>query len=243
MCRILIIEDEPEIREGIRILLANEAYTFWEAENGEKGLELLTDDTDLVILDIMMPGMNGIEVCRQIRKRSSVPILFLTAKAQEMDMLIGLQTGADDYLVKPFSCMELNARVRVLLRRYHFYRGREENSFLPKADDLEIDHVKISLTHNEVFLDEREINLTETEYQILLLLMKKPNRTHSARAIYEEIWEEPYFYGANSTVMVHVKNLRHKIEEDPQKPQHILTVWGKGYQFRKQETAAERRIL
>lgn len=232
---ILIIEDEAEIREGIRILLGNEEYTFFEADNGEKGLALLTDEIDLVILDIMMPGMDGIEVCRQIRKQSSVPILFLSAKAQETDKLIGLKTGADDYLTKPFSYMELNARVKALLRRYYVYRGREENGSVSEVDYIEIDDVKVCVTHNEVLLREHETNLTETEYQILLLLMKKPNRAHSARLIYEKIWKEPYYYGANSTVMVHIKNLRRKIETDPQNPCHIMTVWGKGYQFRKQE--------
>lgn len=231
---ILLIEDEDEIREGIRILLDNDEYIFIEAENGEKGLELMNDDIDLIILDIMMPGMDGIEVCRHIREKYSVPILFLTAKALETDKLIGLKTGADDYLTKPFSYMELNARITALLRRYHVYRGREENSILPSSDYIEIDEVKIAKDRNEVFLFNKEIYLTETEYQILLMLMKKPNRSHSAKVIYEEIWKEAYFYGANSTIMVHIKNLRRKIENDPQNPCHILTVWGKGYQFRKQ---------
>ena len=232
--KILIIEDEAEIREGIRVLLENDDYSFIEAENGEEGLALLTDEIDLILLDVMMPGLDGIEVCSRIRQRSSVPIMFLSAKAQETDKLIGLKTGADDYLTKPFSYMELNARIKALLRRYHVYRGREENGSVPAADHIEIDDIRISLIHNQVLLGEQEINLTETEYQILLMLMKRPNRAHSAKTIYEEIWKEPYFYGANSTVMVHVKNLRRKIEADPQNPRHIITVWGKGYQFRKQ---------
>ena len=234
--QILIIEDEEEIREGIRVLLGSEGYVFVEAENGVRGLALLNDQIDLVILDIIMPGMDGITVCRQIRQRSSVPILFLSAKARETDKLVGLTTGADDYLTKPFSYMELNARVKALLRRYRVYRGREENGAVPNADSIELDGIKISLLHNEVLLDGQEINLTETEYQILLMLMKRPNRTHSAKMIYEQIWKEPFFYGANSTVMVHVKNLRRKIEEIPNKPCRIVTVWGKGYQFRKQVT-------
>ncbi len=233
--KILIIEDEPEIREGIRILLGSEEYTFIEAGSGEEGLSLLTDEIDLVILDIMMPGPDGFEVCRRIRKTSAVPILFLSAKTQETDKLIGLTTGADDYLTKPFSYMELNARIKAMLRRYHVYRGREENGSVPETDFIEIDTIKISTSRNEVLLKEEEIYLTETEYQILLMLMKGPNRVHSARSLYEEVWKEKYFYGANSTVMVHIKNLRRKIEPDPQNPCHIVTVWGKGYQFRKQE--------
>ena len=232
--QILIIEDEEEIREGIRVLLGSEEYVFAEAENGVRGLALLNDQTDLVILDIIMPGMDGLSVCRQIRQRSSVPILFLSAKAQETDKLVGLMTGADDYLTKPFSYMELNARVKALLRRYHVYRGREENGAVSYENYIELDAVRISLLRNEVLLDGREINLTETEYQILLMLMKRPNRTHSAKTIYEQIWDEPFFYGANSTVIVHIKNLRRKIEANPQKPRRIVTVWGKGYLFRKQ---------
>lgn len=233
--KILIIEDEAEIREGIMALLSDKEFAFAEAETGEIGLTMLTDDIDLIILDIMMPGMNGIEVCRQIRQSSAVPILFLSAKAQETDKLIGLKTGADDYLTKPFSYLELNARVKALLRRYNVYRGREESGAMSETDYIEIDGIKISLLHNEVLLEEREINLTETEYQILLMLMKRPNRAHSAKVIYEGIWGEQFYYGAGSTVMVHIKNLRRKLETDPQNPSHIVTVWGKGYQFRKQE--------
>ena len=233
--KILIIEDEAEIREGIRTLLGDKEYTFVEAETGETGLTMLTDDIDLIILDIMMPGMDGIEVCRQIRQSSSVPVLFLSAKAQETDKLIGLKTGADDYLTKPFSYMELNARIKALLRRYNVYRGREERGPMSETGYIAIDGIKISLILNEVLLEEREINLTETEYQILLMLMKRPNRAHSAKVIYEGIWGEPFFYGASSTVMVHIKNLRRKLETDPQNPCHIVTVWGKGYQFRKQD--------
>lgn len=231
--KILIIEDEKEIRDGIRLLLGSEEFDFIDAENGIQGLQKLTDDLDLVILDIMMPGMDGVTVCRKIREHYSVPILFLTAKALEIDKIVGLQSGADDYLTKPFSYMELNARVKSLLRRYCVYRGREVTGAVSESEYLEIDEFKISKYHNEVLLNGTEINLTETEYQILLLLMKKPNRSQSAKTLYEEIWKEPFFYGAGSTVMVHVRNLRTKVETDPQNPEHIITVWGKGYQFRK----------
>lgn len=233
--KILIIENEEEIREGIRTLLGDDKYIFIEAENGVEGLSMLTEDIDLVILDIMMPGLDGIEVCRRIRRNSSVPILFLSAKAQEIDKLIGLKTGADDYLTKPFSYMELDARIKALLRRYNIYRGREENRLMFESDYIEIDDIKISLIHNEVLLKEQEINLTETEYQVLLMLMKRPNRAHSAKVIFEGIWQEQYYYGANSTIMMHIKNLRKKIEEDPHNPCRIVTIWGKGYQFRKRE--------
>lgn len=233
MMKILIIEDEAEIREGIRVLLSGEDYLFVEAEDGEKGLSLLTEEIDLIILDIMMPGIDGVEVCRRVRQSSAVPILFLSARVQETDKLIGLMTGADDFLTKPFSYMELNARMKALLRRYHVYRGREDQNPVSGNEYIEIDSIKISTVHNEVLLEEEEINLTETEYQILLMLMKRPNRAHSTKYIYEQIWAEQYFYGANNTVMVHIKNLRRKIETDPKNPCHIITVWGKGYEFRK----------
>lgn len=231
--KILIIEDEKEICDGIRLLLGSEEFDFIDAENGIQGLQKLTDDLDLVILDIMMPGMDGVTICQKIREHSSVPILFLTAKVLEIDKIVGLQAGADDYLTKPFSYMELNARVKSLLRRYCVYRGREVTGAVSESEYLEIDKFKISKHHNEVLLNGTEINLTETEYQILLLLMKKPNRSQSVKTLYEEIWKEPFFYGAGSTVMVHVRNLRTKVETDPQNPEHIITVWGKGYQFRK----------
>ena len=146
--KILIIEDEAEIREGIKTLLGDKEYAFAEAETGKIGLTMLTEDVDLVILDIMMPGMDGIEVCRRIRQSSAVPILFLSAKAQETDKLIGLKTGADDYLTKPFSYMELNARIKALLRRYNVYRGREENGSMSETDYIEMDGIKISLSGN-----------------------------------------------------------------------------------------------
>lgn len=230
--KILIIEDERDLRQGIKGLLGNDNYTFAEADNGEKGLALLTDETDLVILDIMMPGMDGIEVCKRIRQASSVPVLFLSAKAREEDILAGLTSGGDDYLTKPFSYTELNARVKALLRRYCVYRRQEVKEAVHKPDFIEIDNIRISLTHNEVLIKNREIDLTETEYRLLLLMMKQPNRSHSAAMLFEEIWKEPYYYGANRTVMGHIKKLRRKIEADPQNPVHIITVWGKGYQFK-----------
>lgn len=230
--RILIIDDERELRQGIRGLLGNDNYSFDEAENGEEGLALLTDDTDLVILDIMMPGMNGIEVCKRIRQKSAVPILFLSAKTKEEDILTGLTSGGDDYLTKPFSCTELNARVKALLRRYRVYCRQEANEAFRDLDFIEIDDIRISLTRNEALRKNRELDLTETEYRLLLLMMKQPNRSHSAAMLFEEIWKEPYYYGANRTVMGHIKKLRRKIEADPQNPVHIVTVWGKGYQFK-----------
>lgn len=227
---ILIIEDENEIREGIRILLQGENYVVLEAGDGSQGLSLLTEDVDLVILDIMMPGMSGLRVCEEIRKHSSVPILFLTAKALESDKLIGLTAGGDDYLTKPFSYAELIGRVKALLRRYCVYQGKKtENPWA--GQELELGGIRICQDHNEVWLRGKEIHLTEKEYHILLLLMNNPNRIFSAQLLYEAIWNEPYFYISNGTVMVHIRKLRLKIEDDPQQPRYIQTVWGQGYRF------------
>lgn len=229
---VLIIEDDADIREGVRILLESESYEVTEAESGKKGLELLDDKTDLVILDIMMPGMSGLRTCEEIRKISNVPVLFLTAKAQESDKLIGLMVGGDDYLAKPFSYAELLGRVKALLRRYNVYKGREQTKF--EDDDnpyIQIDGIRVHEEFNEVYVDGEIKEMSDIEYRILLLLMKHPKKIFSAQNIYESVWEEPYFYSCNGTVMVHIRKLRVNIEKDPRNPQYIKTVWGKGYKF------------
>ena len=228
---ILIVEDDPDIRDGVRILLAGEGYRILEAENGAKALQIFSPEVDLVILDVMMPGMSGLRVCEELRKRSTVPILFLTAKAQESDKLVGLTAGGDDYLAKPFSFAELSARVRALLRRYTVYRGKGEAAAPPERRMLCAHGVKLSLDCNRVWVDGQEVNLTETEYGILRLLMQDPERIYPAQAVYEAVWNEPYYYTSNGTVMVHIRNLRLKIEDDPQNPRRVCTVLGKGYHF------------
>ena len=231
--KILLIEDDQDIREGVRILLESESYAVTEADSGEAGLRLLTGDTDLVILDVMMPGMSGLKTCEEIRKTSYVPILFLTAKAQESDKLIGLMAGGDDYLAKPFSYAELLGRVKALLRRYQVYRGKAGAGRTDRY--LEAAGLRVNLDFNQVFADGEEKELSTIEYKLLLLMMQHPRRIFSAQQLYESIWEEPYFYTCSNTVMVHIRKLRAKIEQDPQRPRRIATVWGKGYRF---ETAA-----
>lgn len=228
---ILIAEDDPDIRDGVRILLAGEGYRILEAENGLRALELMNPEVDLVILDIMMPGMSGLRVCEELRKTSAVPILFLTAKSQESDKLLGLTAGGDDYLAKPFSFAELSARVKALLRRYCVYQGKGQKRETPQNTILQAHGVRLALDCNRVWVDGREADLTETEYKILRLLMQNPQRIFSVQVIYETVWNEPYYYVSNGTVMVHIRNLRMKIEADPQKPTRICTVWGKGYRF------------
>lgn len=231
--KILLIEDDQDIREGVRILLESENYAVTEADSGVAGLRLLTGDTDLVILDVMMPGMSGLKTCEEIRKTSYVPILFLTAKAQESDKLIGLMAGGDDYLAKPFSYAELLGRVKALLRRYQVYRGKAGAGRTDRY--LEAAGLRVNLDFNQVFADGEEKELSTIEYKLLLLMMQHPRRIFSAQQLYESIWEEPYFYTCSNTVMVHISKLRAKIEQDPQRPRRIATVWGKGYRF---ETAA-----
>lgn len=228
---ILVVDDDNDIREGIRILLAGENYAILEAGSGQKALELLNASVDLVILDVMMPGLSGLRVCEEIRKISAVPILFLTAKAQESDKLVGLTAGGDDYLAKPFSYAELIARVKALLRRYCVYRGKAQTGVLSRDNTLAAHNVRLSLESNQVWVGGKEVDLTDIEYRILRLLMETPQKVFSIQNIYESIWNEPYYYISNGTVMVHIRKLRVKIEEDPQNPRRVRTVWGKGYRF------------
>lgn len=228
---ILLIEDDGDIREGVRILLESEGYQVEEAKNGAEGLALLSDRTDLVILDVMMPGISGIKTCEEIRKKSYVPVLFLTAKSQESDKLIGLMAGGDDYLAKPFSYSELLGRVKALLRRYHIYRGKSDGGREMRNRYREVGGIRISEDFNEVSVNGKPVDLTDTEYHILLLLMQYPGKIFSAQNLYESIWNEPYFYSCNGTIMVHIRKLRVKIEEKPNEPRYIQTVWGKGYRF------------
>ena len=230
---ILIIEDDEDIREGIRILFSGENYRITEAGSGEEGLRLFSGDIDLVILDIMMPGISGLKTCEVIRNISSVPVLFLTAKSQESDKLIGFMAGGDDYLVKPFTYSELLARTKALLRRYTVYKGKDrpEQPIVEEAGYIVRKSLKVSTSYNEVFRDGRKIELSEIEYRMLLMMIKNPGRIFSTKNLYESVWNEPYFYISNNTVMVHIRKLRVKIENDPKNPEYIHTVWGKGYRF------------
>jgi len=231
--RILTVDDNEEIRNIIKILLESEGYEVIEARDGDEAISLVDDSIDLVILDIMMPGKSGLDVCKGIRETYQMPILFLTAKGSDSDKSFGLLLGADDYLAKPFSHAELTARVKSLLRRYYVYKGKETTV----ADDyFTYDVFKVAKDRNEVFTvsstgEAVPIDLSELEYQILKLLIASPGRVFPAQLIYESIWNEPYFYSSNATIMVHIRNLRTKIEEDPSAPRHLLTVWGKGYKL------------
>lgn len=223
--KILIIEDDRDIRETVSQLLSKTGCLVYSAANGDEGLSRFTPDTDLIILDIMMPGMSGFEVCRRIRERSFVPILFLSARGGIEDIVEGLASGGDDYMVKPFSPEELSARVLAMLRRNRAYNQKPESS-LP---DLHIGDLCLSQSSRKLTRNGVEIDLTFKEYQIMLMLLKNRGQIFSIRQIYEDVWMEPFLRSSANTVMVHVRKLRSKIEDDPQNPKILLTAWGRGY--------------
>ncbi|MCI8332293.1 MAG: response regulator transcription factor [Clostridiales bacterium] len=223
--RILVVDDNPDLREVISIFLSGEGYDVVTASDGPEALAIVDDTIDLIILDVMMPGMSGYKVCAQLRENTMAPVLFLTAKTQDSDKAMGFSSGGDDYLSKPFSYNELLARVKALLRRYYVYNGK--NKELDKY--ITVYDLLINTEFNEVKKGENEIILTDIEYRILLLLASHKKKIFSPQNIYESIWDEPYFYSANNTVMVHIRKLRTKIEDNPQSPKYVKTVWGKGY--------------
>lgn len=226
--KILYADDDPEIREILRLLLTNEGYQIVEAASGQEVLDLLDSSVDLVILDIMMPGLSGYSTCSEIRKQLTVPVLFLSAKSQDSDKTLGFSVGGDDYLVKPFSYNELLSRVKAMLRRYYVYGAKktEETNIIRCCGNIEINPSQCS-----VLQDGKEIILTDIEYRILLLLASHQKTVFSAQRIYESVWNEPYFYTSNNTVMVHIRNIRRKLGDDPQNSRTIRTVWGKGYRI------------
>lgn len=223
---ILVVDDEQDIRRIIRILLESSGYQVAEAPNGLAAVEYIRQqpNVDLVLMDIMMPGLNGIEASRAIRERCSAPILFLTAKTQERDKLEAYQAGGDDYLAKPFSHAELMMKVESLLRRYRVYKGKTSGQLL-RAD------VMLDEPGRRVLRGGRPVELTETEFEILCFLAARRGSVVSVEQIYEGVWHEKYMPSSTNTVMVHIVNLRKKLEEAPANPRLIRTVWGKGYQI------------
>lgn len=228
MKNILIADDNDEIREIVRILLESEGFNVLEAVNGDDAVNKVDENIDLIILDIMMPIKSGFKACVEIREKSSAPILFLTAKSQDSDKCMAFSVGSDDFLSKPFSYTELISRVKALLRRYYVYKGKESTEI---SDFIKINGLKVNKTSNEVYLYDEEVILTDIEYRILLLMISNKGKIFSAQNLYESVWNEPYFYSNNNTIMVHIRNLRTKIEKDPQNPKYIKTVWGKGYRI------------
>lgn len=226
---VLIVEDDRDIREVVTILLGREGFKTLQAATGKEALEQIRKNPDLILLDVMLPDIDGYEVCRRIRQVSLAPVLFLTAKSGVHEKTEGFKAGGDDYLVKPFFQEELMARIRALLRRYEKYRGKEQITEEEKY--LEQGCFRVSLEFNEVFKNGEAISMTDIEYKILKLLMQYRNKIFSIQNIYESVWEKPYFYDANNTVMVHIRRLRMAIEDDPRHPSYIRTEWGRGYRF------------
>ncbi|WP_339244948.1 MULTISPECIES: response regulator transcription factor [unclassified Paenibacillus] len=223
MNTILVADDDSEIRDVIHVYLRNEGYQVLEAADGQEALSTIqTTSIQLVILDVMMPQMDGITACLKIREISNIPIIMLSAKQEDIDKITGLTTGADDYMIKPFNPLELLARVKAQLRRQSLI-GKEEFNSLLIIKNLIIDKNKHFVKLNGI-----EVSLTPLEFAILTLLASRPGQVYSSEQIYESVWKEPYGYSDN-TVMVHIRNLREKLEENPREPLYIKTVWGVGY--------------
>jgi DNA-binding response OmpR family regulator len=223
--RILIVDDDPGILDVVSYALKNEGYEADTVESGEKALDALGRDSyDLLILDLMMPGTSGLEVCRKLRKDNRIPILMLTAKDAELDRVLGLEIGADDYVTKPFSVPELVSRVRAMLRRRDF--DREEGEGIVRSVGV----VRVDLARHQVTVDGEPVQLTPSEFKLCALLAQEPERVFTRRQIMEYLWDSPYV-GDQHACEVHVSNLRRKLEHDPSKPQRILTVRGVGYKL------------
>lgn len=220
--KILIVDDEEKIRELINKYLVNEGFEVIEAADGYQALELTASQKpDLIVLDWLLPGISGLEVCRQVRQKSAIPIIMLTAKTEEIDKLLGLELGADDYITKPFSLRELTARIRVVLRRID--PGGETKTSSIKIDDLEI-----NLDRHEVLSNGKNIALTPTEFKILSILFSSPGRVYSRLQLLDAAFGYAY-EGYERSIDTHIRNLRKKIEPDPESPRYISTVYGTGY--------------
>jgi len=233
---ILIVDDEKEIRDLVEIYLKSEGYNTLQAADGQEALALLENNSiDLIILDVMMPKLNGIETCLKIREIKEMPIIMLSAKSEDIDKILGLNMGADDYLTKPFNPLELIARVKSQLRRFHkFTNSKSTVDELSKNNEnvIQIEDLVINLETHEVILNDKLLKLTPTEFDILSLLAKNRGKVFSIENIYESVWNQE-FMASDNTVMVHIRKIREKIEQDPRNPRFIKTVWGVGYKVEK----------
>ena len=224
MYRVLICDDQPDIVNALKIYLKPEGYELLSAQNGKEALEL-AKEVDLILMDIMMPVMDGITATDKIREFSDVPIILLTAKSETEDVVLGLNVGADDYITKPFIPVEVMARVRSQLRRYGMLKKP-----ISKTDNLTVGGIELNDREKIVTVDGEPVNLTPIEYAVLKLLMENPNKVYSSKDIYRIVWaEEPM--GNEGAVSVHIRHLREKIEIDPGNPRYIKVVWGQGYKM------------
>lgn len=228
---ILIVEDDKDIREGVEIYLKSQGYEVFQAGDGIEGLQVLErEEIHLAIVDVMMPRMDGIKMTVKLREKYDFPVIMLSAKSEEVDKIAGLNIGADDYVTKPFTPMELMARVNSQLRRYKKFMEKLEKR--DKENVYSIGGLEINEDTVEVSVDGKPVKLTPIEFKILLLLMKNPRRVFSADEIYERVWNERAIN--TDTIMVHVRNIREKIEVNPKDPKYLKVVWGVGYKIEKQ---------
>ena len=230
--KILVVDDEKEIADLIEIYLVSDGYKVLKADNAEAGLALLEkEEVHLVLLDIMMPGMDGLEMCKRIRETNNIPIIMLSARSTDLDKILGLGTGADDYVTKPFNPLELTARVKSQLRRYMQLNPNSSVHEVGK-NEISIKEMTINKDNHKVTVEGEEIKLTPIEFDILYLLASNPGRVFSTDEIFENVWNEKV-YEANNTVMVHIRRLRGKMKEDTRQNKIITTVWGVGYKIEK----------
>ena len=228
MSRVLVVDDEKLIVKGIRFSLEQDNYQVDCAYDGEEALELAKTNTyDIVLLDVMLPKLNGFEVCQQIREFSNVPIIMLTAKGDDMDKILGLEYGADDYITKPFNILEVKARIKAIMRRMS-----PKKEAAPKNENLflEVKDMKLDIDGHRVYIRNKEINLTSKEFELLELLISHPNKVYSREKLLKLVWGADY-PGDVRTVDVHIRRLREKVEENPGEPKYVHTKWGVGYYF------------
>ena len=225
---ILVVDDEKEIRNLIEIYLKNEGYEVIKARDGEEALEILEkEDIHLIILDIMMPKIDGIEVCKRVRENLSIPILMLSAKSEDMDKIQGIMTGADDYLTKPFNPLELSVRVKAILRRTYYF-----NNINTSKNIINIENLTIDKNERTIKVDDIEIPFTSREFDILYLLASNRGKVFSSEEIFLKVWKEDY-YNSNNTVMVHMSRIREKLDKYNDGHSIIKTIWGVGYKIEK----------
>lgn len=227
---ILVVDDEREIADLVEIYLVNENYNVIKQYDGSNVINILENkDISLIILDIMMPGIDGISLCRNIRKNYNIPIIMLSAKTMDMDKVLGLSSGADDYITKPFNPIELIARVKAQIRRYTKFNIRQTS----KNNIIEIKGLTINKESYTVKLYDEKIDFTPTEFELLYLLASNQDKVMSSEEIFESVWKEKYFEASNNTVMVHVRHIREKLGDNSKDPKFIKTVWGVGYKIEK----------
>ena len=226
MYNLLICDDERDIRNALKIYLSAEGYKIFEAENGVEALAIASaEEIHLVLMDIMMPEMDGVSATVKLRENFNAPVIFLTAKSEDTDKILGLTAGADDYITKPFNPLEVIARVKAQLRRYAYFGGMEK-----KEENLSVGGFELDDCGKTITLDGEVLSLTPTEYEILKLFIRNPGKVFSSKEIYSAVWESAPL-GAEGTIAVHIRHLREKIEIDPANPRYLKVVWGKGYKL------------